>query len=162
MQLYYDVIGDFMINDVVYNVLINLISTLVTSAVLILLAFLYYQIRRASIMKDIRRLISPQKRVIRCQKISGVFRVSDTTPFDNVYDDNEIRELLSFTGKKNAFNGKCVRLDRINEDGSIELSIVGFFDFMTTNLLLLMRVITRKPLMLHLIKGILPCSGMLM
>lgn len=88
-------------------------------------------------MKDVRRLISPQKRVIRCQKISGVFRVSDTTPFDNVYDDNEIRELLSFTGKKNAFNGKCVRLDKINDDGSVELSIVGFFDFMTTNLLLL-------------------------
>lgn len=126
-----------MIKDVAYNVLINLISTLVTSVILILLAFLYYQIRRASIMKDVRRLIPPPKRVIRCQKISGVFRVSDTTPFDNIYDDNEIRELLSFTGKKNAFNGECVRLDKINDDGSIELSIVGFFDFMTTNLLLL-------------------------
>lgn len=86
-------------------------------------------------MKDIRRLINPRKRVFICPIQLKDIVVNENSQFNMLLSENEQLTILQQDGKgKTLFNGRAVRLDELREDGTAVLSIVGFFDFMTTNL----------------------------
>lgn len=127
-----------MQNDIVCGVIINLITILITSIVIVVAYYAKHVFRGRKSLKDNRRYMKPSDRVIRFDgelHSSPKFEVLDKSKFNRVLTEDEQKYLLSQTVKgKNLTNGKCVRLDSVT-DGVFKLSQVRFFDFMTTNLI---------------------------
>lgn len=84
-------------------------------------------------MKDFRKWLFPSNRVFTCNQSIHGFCVNEDTPYKSVYSEEEIAKMISTSGKKNVFNGTCIRLDNV-VDGICYLSKVGFYDFLVSNL----------------------------
>lgn len=84
-------------------------------------------------MKDFRKWLFLSNRVFTCNQSIYGFCVNEDTPYKSVYSEEEIAKMISTSGKKNVFNGTCIRLDKV-VDGICYLSKVGFYDFLVSNL----------------------------
>ena len=87
-------------------------------------------------MKDRRKIRYPEKRVLVADSLPTTFHRLETTAFVNPFTEEEIKFLIKADKKKNLTNGRCVRLESFS-DGVCTLGIVGFFDFLSTNLVYL-------------------------
>lgn len=124
------------IEAVVDNIVVNIVSNLIVVLAITFAAFTYFWVRRSSFVKDIRKLIHPIKRVINSViKAPIKYEVSETE-FVQVLTDAERDFLVNISKGKNQYNGECVRLDSFS-NGTCKVSVVGFFDFLTTNLVYL-------------------------
>lgn len=122
--------------QILYDVFINLVSTFIAAVITFTVAYLSYIIRRLQFMKDRRKIIYPEKRVLVADSLPIIFRKTDTTTFSNPFTEEEIKFLIKSDKKKNLTNGRCVRLEDFS-GGVCTLGIVGFFDFLSTNLVYL-------------------------
>lgn len=86
-------------------------------------------------MKDLRRFRYPPDRVLATTKIPTKFELIETS-FNSPFTEEEILELVHSEKGKYVFNGKCIRLENCDVD-KCQLGMVGFFDFLSTNLTLL-------------------------
>lgn len=120
--------------DFLSGVLTNIATLIATTALtaVVYLALYYYQ--RSAFMKDFRRFINPRKRVFISEKLISAVKVSAETRFNRLLSEEEQKVILSKDAKRTLFNGDSVRLDELTDDGTAIVSIIGFFDFMTTNL----------------------------
>lgn len=129
-----------MLYEIIIGVIVNVLTVIITSGMTVFIAYIPFLVRRLRFMKDIRRFLVPEKRVLLFKDLptslksnNPRFNVNYNTPFRNVYNEEEIKQLVQTDRKKNLFNGDCVRLDSIQHN-SFSVSEVHFFDFLTTNL----------------------------
>lgn len=87
-------------------------------------------------MKNIRRFVNPKNRVLVSANLISSVQVASKTKFNRILTEEEQKVILSQDAKRTLFNGDSVRLDDLTEDGTAIISVIGFFDFMTTNLVL--------------------------
>lgn len=120
--------------DIMLGVAINLVTAVIMAVITALAYLMVYYFQRSEIMKDLRRFINPKSRVIVSDtKIRQTELLKETT-FNRLLTEEEQKKILEQDGKRNLFNGASVRLDSLGTDGTAKVSIIGFFDFMTTNL----------------------------
>ena len=77
-------------------------------------------------MKDIRKFMFPPERVLVSSDKYTSFEILKDSDFKRVLTDDEIEDLVYADKGKNIFNGRCVRLDRV-EEGVCYLSIVVYY-----------------------------------
>lgn len=121
---------------IIENVLVNVLTVAFTAVTVTVAYLMIYYLQRSKHMKNVRRFIKPVNRIIRSDKSIKSVRVSEVTYFNRILTEDEQRIILQKDAKRNLFNGKSVRLDNLTENGDAVLSVVGFFDFMTTNLVI--------------------------
>ena len=109
---------------------------------LLLLTYFLLIIKYSGISNKFRKWIHPRKRVYTLNNNC----IEEITKLDETYFKNELSEeeidiavqLYSSRNNSNPFNGDAVRLDNIiltnNGKLNIEISLVTFFDFLSTNL----------------------------
>lgn len=125
-----------MIIDILIDAITQILAICLTTLFATLAYLLCYYVQRSKFMKNLRRLVRPQNRVfVHKGAISG-FRVNEKSRFHRLLNEEEQQIILSQDAKRKLFNGESVRLDAIEADGTVVLSEVGFFDFMTTNLVI--------------------------
>lgn len=87
-------------------------------------------------MRDFRRFITPCHRIILSTLLPKNFKIVQQTSFYQMLSKEEQLQIVEHSTKgKTLFNGCTVRLDSL-KNGTAILSKVGFFDFMTTNLII--------------------------
>ena len=87
-------------------------------------------------MRDFRRFITPCHRIILSTLLPKNFKIVQETSFYQMLSKEEQLQIVEHSTKgKTLFNGCTVRLDSL-KNGTAILSKVGFFDFMTTNLII--------------------------
>lgn len=121
------------LHDIIYDVAVEALSSVIFVIISFLFVFLCLSIRRCRILKDLREWLYPPDRVFPCRQDITEFHVLDSTHYKSVYSEEEIKKMVSSSGKKNVFNGICVRMDKII-NGKCYLSKVGFYDFLVSNL----------------------------
>lgn len=125
-----------MIANVLETVVTNALTIILTTVCFMLVYTIYYSMQHSKIMKDIRRLINPSKRVIVSNELPTTFKIAQNSAFHRLLSEQEQIQILEQDAKgKSLFNGCAIRLDSL-ETGNAILSKVGFFDFMTTNLVI--------------------------
>lgn len=122
--------------NVLYSVFINVLTVLIPAALTVMLYTLAYYYQRSELMKNIRRFINPRNRVLVSENPISSVKISNKTEFNRILTEEEQKVILSQDAKRTLFNGDSVRLDDLAEDGTAIISVIGFFDFMTTNLVL--------------------------
>lgn len=92
--------------------------------------------RHSKIMRDFRRFITPCHRIILSTLLPKNFKIVQETSFYQMLSKEEQLQIVEHSTKgKTLFNGCTVQLDSL-KNGTAILSKVGFFDFMTTNLII--------------------------
>ena len=75
----------------------------------------------------------PPSRVLVAQQIPVSFRVSNVSPYIDIFTEDERNNIINKYKTPNLFNGTCVRLDNV-QGGVGYLSQVSFYDFLCCNI----------------------------
>lgn len=119
--------------DVATNVVAAFVAAFIIAAGLVIWSLVIF----SGVLKRARtwlRPVNPAERVFRASLRADVTWIEGTpfrNPLTEVERDNVVH-FFEFLNGKSIFDGPCVRLDRI--EPQVELSKVGFFDLVTTNL----------------------------
>lgn len=133
-----------LLREILTSTMSGVLTVIVTSLLVAMVYALYFEMQRSKFMKDIRRFKTPAKRILCSEELPHTFNVSEKSAFVPLLNEQEQKIILEQDAKgKNLFNGKAVRLDSLI-DGEAVLSEVGFFDFMTTNLVVKPNSRTKK------------------
>lgn len=124
-----------MMFEIISGVLVNVISTFVVAVIILLTFSIYPIIRRLKSLKELRKLLHPSNRVFISLYTPDEIIYDQNKIFKSIYTEEEKSRLLSGTGNKNSFDGAAVRLDSISNE-KVYLSRAGFYDFLTSNLIL--------------------------
>lgn len=119
-----------ILEDVIKNVLVTVLS----SALIFGLVTLYPIMRKANIIKTIRKYKAPSRRVYIYE--GGLDEQSHFSPrkkFKSIFTPEEKNLIVKMNDKVNCYDGIVIRLDSI-QNCQCQLSKVGFYDFLSTNL----------------------------
>lgn len=129
-------------NDIVKEIWVGIITQGIFVVGVLLFTIIILFLKYSNTFRYFRKFKHPEKRVFIFEEHTDLeVEMQPNTEFNKKFlDDTERRTLVSLFGSRNnacPFDGESIRLDKLsirNNQAYLQVSVVGFFDFLSTNL----------------------------